>query len=64
LFNALDYKTPRLDILEETCSPILKTIYEIQTFFLWRSFLLLISYLFMYASFFGHVHPSPALIGV
>ena len=64
LFNALDYKTPRIDILEESVSPVLKTVYLVQTNYIWRAFLLLLAYLFMYAAFFGHVRPSYTLIGI
>lgn len=27
LFNALDYKTPRIDIMDEKCSKVLKIAY-------------------------------------
>lgn len=64
LFNALDYKTPRLDMLEKDTSPTIKIIYEFQTWYVWRGFLLLLAYLFMYAAFFGHVHPNYIQIGI
>lgn len=64
LFNALDYKTPRLDILEDNVSPVLKNVYLLQTNYIWRAFLLLLAYLFMYSAFFGHVRPSYTLIGI
>ena len=64
LFNSLDYKSPRLDLYRESEGTAVKIIYYIQTFFLWRRFLLLCAYLFMYAAFFGSLHPSYTLIGI
>ena len=64
LFNALDYKTPRLDILENDVPKTLRATYHLQTWFMWRGFLLLLSYIFMYTAFFGHVHPSYTQIGI
>lgn len=64
LFSALDYKTPRIDLYLKNVPLALHIIYHFQTFFLWRHFLLLCAYLFMYASFFGSVHPSYTLIGI
>lgn len=64
LFNALDFKTARIDLYQPDAPSFLRFIYNFQTFFLWRRLLLLISYLFMYSAFWGHVRPSNTLIGV
>lgn len=49
---------------EENVSTILKAVYYVQTNYIWRAFLLLLAYVFMYAAFFGHVNPSYTLIGI
>lgn len=64
LFNALDFKRVRLDIYMPETPRSVKVLYEMQSFYLWRKFMVILAYVFMYAAFFGHVRPSYTLIGL
>lgn len=64
VLNALDFKKLRMDLELPETSRTVKLVYDIQTNLQWKSFLHLMSYIYMYASFFGHVHPSRALLAI
>jgi hypothetical protein len=48
LFNAINFKAPRLDTFSDNISSVFYFCYLIQTSKIWQNFLLLIAYLFMY----------------
>ena len=49
LEDALNYKTPRLDTYSNHLSKRFKICYNIQTSIIWIRFLMILSYVFMYA---------------
>ena len=54
LYNALGYKAPRLDTYSENISRVFKVCYNLQTSNIWQTFLLILSYIFMYLVVFTH----------